>query len=126
MSGGRAPDALLESDPADLRRTADVPPTLEVDRTGRSGAPAAVVEWGIHLKGEAGIQMHVSFAEGAWIVDERGAPSVAGEGYARAGLETARCPQTQATAGLVDQEACDSRTQPHRFSPVQAPMPGCR
>ncbi|MFT3866426.1 MAG: calcium-binding protein [Solirubrobacterales bacterium] len=75
-------------------------PTLEVDLAGGSGALTAVVEWGIHLEDEAGIQMHVSFAEGAWIVDEQGVPIAVGEGCALAGPETARCPISTVPTGL--------------------------
>jgi Ca2+-binding RTX toxin-like protein len=44
--------------------------------------------------------MHVSFAEGAWIVDEQGVPMVAGEGCALAGPQTARCPIATVPTGL--------------------------
>jgi Ca2+-binding RTX toxin-like protein len=75
-------------------------PTLEVDLAGPSGALTAVVEWGIHLESEAGIQMHVSFAEGAWIVTEQGVPIATGEGCELIGPETVRCPIATVPTGL--------------------------
>jgi Ca2+-binding RTX toxin-like protein len=100
MSGGRAPDALLEAIAITYAEPQAFRPTLEVDVAGRSGALTAVVEWGIHLEGEAGIQMHVSFAEGAWIVDEQGVPIAAGEGCSLASPEIARCPIATVPTGL--------------------------
>ncbi len=100
MSGGRAYNALGEAILREIAEPHPFHPTLEVDLAGRSGALTAVVEWGIHLETQAGIQMHVSFAEGAWIVDEQGVPIVAGEGCALAGPQTARCPIATVPTGL--------------------------
>ena len=100
MSGGRAHDALGEAILLELAQPQPFRPALEVDLAGRSGALTAVVEWGIHLQSQAGIQMHVSFAEGAWIVEEQGVPIAAGEGCALAGPQTARCPIATVPTGL--------------------------
>jgi Ca2+-binding RTX toxin-like protein len=100
MSGGLAHDALLEAITLTHAEPQAFAPTLEVDLAGGSGVLTAVVEWGIRLQNEATIQMHVSFAEGAWIVDEQGVPIVAGEGCALAGPETARCPIATVPTGL--------------------------
>jgi Ca2+-binding RTX toxin-like protein len=100
MSGGRAYNALGEAILLETAEPQPFRPTLEVDLAGRSGALTAVVEWGIHLESEPGIQMHVSFAAGAWIVDEQGVPIVAGEGCALAGPQTARCPIATVPTGL--------------------------
>jgi Ca2+-binding RTX toxin-like protein len=100
MSGGRAYNALNEAILLETAEPQPFRPTLEVDLAGRSGALTAVVEWGIHLANEAGIEMHVSFAEGAWIVDEQGVPIVVGEGCALIGPQTARCPIATVPTGL--------------------------
>jgi Ca2+-binding RTX toxin-like protein len=100
MSGGRAHDALGEAIVLELAQPQPFRPMLEVDLAGRSGALTAVVEWGIHLEGEVGIQIHVSFAEGAWIVEEQGVPIAVGEGCALAGPQTARCPIATVPTGL--------------------------
>jgi Ca2+-binding RTX toxin-like protein len=100
MSGGRAHDALGEAILLETTEPQPFRPTLEVDLAGPSGALTAVVEWGIHLESEAGIQMHVSFTEGAWIVEEQGVPIVAGEGCGVAGPQTARCPIATVPTGL--------------------------
>jgi len=100
MSGGRAHDALGEAILLEMAEPQPFRPTLEVDLAGRSGALTAVVEWGIHLEKEAGIQMHVSFAEGAWIVDEQGVPIAVGEGCALIGPQAARCPIATVPTGL--------------------------
>jgi Ca2+-binding RTX toxin-like protein len=100
MSGGRAHDALGEAILLELVQPQPFHPTLEVDLAGRLGVLTAVVEWGIHLENQAGIQMHVSFAEGAWIVEEHGVPIAAGEGCALAGPQAARCPIATVPTGL--------------------------
>ncbi|MBS1895727.1 MAG: hypothetical protein JST59_30885 [Actinobacteria bacterium] len=100
MSGGLAHDALLEAITLTYAEPLAFSPTLEVDVAGGSGVLTAVVEWGIRLEDEAGIQMHVSFAEGAWIVAEQGVPIVTGEGCALTSPETARCPTATVPTGL--------------------------
>ena len=100
MSGGLAYNALGEAIVRELAEPQPFRPTLEVDLAGGSGTLTAVVEWGIHLANQAGIQMRVSFVEGAWIVVEQGVPIVAGEGCGLAGPETARCPIATVPTGL--------------------------
>ncbi|MBS1886475.1 MAG: hypothetical protein JSU06_04725 [Actinobacteria bacterium] len=100
MAGGRAHDALGEAIMLTYLEPQAFRPTLEVDLAGPSGALTAVVEWGIHLVGGAGIQMHVSFAEGAWIVEEQGVPIAVGEGCGITDPQTARCPIATVPTGL--------------------------
>jgi len=100
MSGGLAPDAVLEAIALEYAKPQAFRPMLEVDLAGRSGALTVMVEWGIHLQGGAGIQLHVAFAEGAWIVTEQGVPIVTGEGCELTGSETVRCPIATVPTGL--------------------------
>lgn len=77
-------------------------PTFEVDLAGgpRAGALTGIVEFGTNLIEKQGIQVHVSFLEGAWIVTERGLPMGAGDGCTLLGPETARCPVASNPMGL--------------------------
>lgn len=77
-------------------------PTFAVDLAGgpRAGALSGVVEYGTNLVEKQGIQVHVSFLEGDWIVTEQGLPMSAGDGCALVGPETARCPIASNPAGL--------------------------
>lgn len=77
-------------------------PTFDVDLAGgpRAGALTGIVEHGTNLLEKQGIQVHVSFLEGAWIVTEQGLPMSAGDGCALLVPETARCPIASNPAGL--------------------------
>jgi Ca2+-binding RTX toxin-like protein len=77
-------------------------PTFAVDLAGgpRARALTGIVEYGTNLIEKQGIQMHISFREGAWIVTELGLPMSAGDGCALLGPETARCPIASNPAGL--------------------------
>jgi Ca2+-binding RTX toxin-like protein len=77
-------------------------PTFEVDLPGGPGGGSltAIVAFGSNLVERQGIQVHVSFIEGAWVVVEQGLPMAVGEGCARLGPETARCPIATAPTGL--------------------------
>jgi Ca2+-binding RTX toxin-like protein len=78
------------------------PPTFAVDLAGgpRAGALSGVVEYGTNLYVKQEIQVHASFLEGAWLVNEQGLPMSAGDGCALLGPEAARCPIASNPAGL--------------------------
>jgi Ca2+-binding RTX toxin-like protein len=77
--------------------------TFDVDLPGgpAAGVLAGVVEPGSPLVTTPGVQVHVSFLEGAWVVAEQGLPVAAGEGCALIGPETASCPTTVVPTGLL-------------------------
>jgi Ca2+-binding RTX toxin-like protein len=77
-------------------------PTFAVDLAGgpRAGALTGIVEYGTNLVEKQGIQVHVSFLEGDWIVTEQGLPMSTGDGCALFGPDTARCPIASNPAGL--------------------------
>ncbi len=79
-----------------------IPPSFEVDLAGGSGngALTGIVEHGTELAIKQGIQVHVSFLEGAWVLTELGLPMAVGEGCALLGPETARCPVATTPTGL--------------------------
>ena len=74
-------------------------PTFAVDLAGgsRAGALTGIVEHGTNLFEKQGIQVHISFLEGAWIVAEQGLPISAGTVARCSGprLLAARLPRTR-------------------------------
>ncbi len=78
-----------------------IPPSFEVDLAGSdTGALTGIVEHGNELAVKQGMQVHVSFLEGAWVLTEQGLPLAVGEGCALLGPETARCPVATTPTGL--------------------------
>lgn len=100
VRGGEAPAevALDEHDAG-----SHPPPTFEVDLPGGpgSGALTGIVEHGTSLVEKRGMQIHVSFIEGAWVVTEQGLPMAVGEGCSQPGPETATCPVATTPTGLL-------------------------
>jgi Ca2+-binding RTX toxin-like protein len=79
-----------------------IPPSFEVDLASGNGngALTGIVEHGTELAVKQGIQVHVSFLEGAWVLTELGLPMAVGEGCALLSPETARCPVATTPTGL--------------------------
>jgi Ca2+-binding RTX toxin-like protein len=101
LSGGRADNAADEA--ALIAFEEHPPPTFEVDLPGGPGAGdlTGIVEHGVNLAEKQGIEVHVSFLAGAWVVTEQGLPMAVGEGCSLLGPETASCPIATTPTGLL-------------------------
>jgi Ca2+-binding RTX toxin-like protein len=78
-------------------------PTLEVDLPGgpATGSLTAVVTDGYQLLEKPGVDVSVSFVEGAWVLSEQGLPMAVGEGCAALAPGSVRCPISTTPTGLL-------------------------
>lgn len=103
LSGAHGGEATSEAALQEYEAGRHPPPTFEVDLPGGpgTGALTGIVEHGIGLVEKQGMQVHVSFLEGAWLVSEQGLPMAVGEGCSLPGPETASCPIATTPTGLL-------------------------
>lgn len=103
LSGGRADDAADEAALIASEEHPPPPPTFEVDLPGGPGTGelTGLVEHGVNLVEKQGMQVHVAFLGGAWVVTEQGLPMAVGEGCSQLGPETASCPIATTPTGLL-------------------------
>jgi Ca2+-binding RTX toxin-like protein len=101
LPGGGADNAADEA--AGIAFAEHLAPTFEVDLPGGPGTGdlTGLVEHGTSLVHKQGIQVHVSFLGGSWIVSEQGLPTAVGEGCSLLGPEIASCPIATTPTGLL-------------------------
>jgi Ca2+-binding RTX toxin-like protein len=103
LSGGRADNAADEAALIASEEDPPLPSTFEVDLPGGPGTGdlTGIVEHGVNLADKQGIQVHVAFLGGAWVVTEQGLPMAVAEGCSLLGPETASCPHAPTPTGLL-------------------------
>ena len=101
LPGGHSDNAADEA--AGIAFEEHLAPTFAVDLPGGPGTGdlTGLVEHGTSLVHKQGIQVHVSFLGGSWIVSEGGLPMAVGAGCSLLGPETASCPIATTPTGLL-------------------------